>query len=101
MRTSVPVRYINPTWQHQENELSFEKICKPGGFGFLTGNLKITPCVFPALCDNRVRDLGLILVIFRDRNDVPARKLPLKVLLFKVCVRLNHIQQRYILEYFF
>lgn len=53
------------------------------------------------LCDDRVRDPSLILLIFRDRYDVPARKFPLEVLLFKVYVRLNHIQQRYILEYFF
>lgn len=57
--------------------------------------------MFPQSYVITVRNVGLILVIFRDRNDVQARKLPLKALLFKVYVRLNHLQQRYILEYFF
>lgn len=72
---------------------------KPHGVSFLTGGLAITHASL-ALCDNRVRDLSLISVI-RDKSDVPARKLPLNVLLFKSYVRLNHIQQKYILEYFF
>lgn len=98
-RKAVPVRCLNPNGRHQENEASFEQTLKPGGWCSdqeLKKKKKITPRASLVLCDDRVRDLSLIRLIFRDMYDVPARRFPFRsVTIQSICQVESHSTEIY------